>query len=135
MAKLQMQRLYICALRRDRRAILETLQRLEVVEIRDFNDEDAYLTNVPESEEDILLAERVKQNVGMIENAVEVLKESANGNIGEPFFLAGRKIKSDAEQQNYLLSKYEKDIELAKLINSHNDNIREKSDCPYICNT
>lgn len=126
MAKLQMQRLYICALRRDRRAILETLQRLEVVEIRDFNDEDAYLTNVPESEEDILLAERVKQNVGMIESAIEVLKESANGNIGEPFFLAGRKIKSDAEQQNYLVSKYEKDIELAKLINSHNDNIREK---------
>ena len=65
MAKLQMQRLYICALRRDRRAILETLQRLEVVEIRDFNDEDAYLSNVPESEEDILLAEKVKRNVGM----------------------------------------------------------------------
>ena len=74
MAKLQMQRLYICALRRDRRAILETLQRLEVVEIRDFNDEDAYLSSVPESEEDFLLTVRVKQNVGIIESAVEVLK-------------------------------------------------------------
>ncbi len=126
MAKLQMQRLYICALRRDRRAILETLQRLEVVEIRDFNDEDAYLSSVPESEEDILLTDRVKQNVGMIESAVEVLKESANGKIGEPFFLAGRKSKSDEEQKNYLLEKYDKDIELAKLINSHHNNIREK---------
>ena len=38
MAKLQMQRVYLCALKRDRRDILETLQRLEMVEVRDFGE-------------------------------------------------------------------------------------------------
>lgn len=127
MAKLQMQRVYLCALKRDRRDILETLQRLEMVEVREFGEKEIMLGNaVQEDEEDILLREQVRRNIEDAKDAIDIIKNMSGGKVAEPFFLKGRKILSDKEQKEYMDSKYEQDIALVRQIVSDNENIKEQ---------
>ncbi len=134
MAKLQMQRVYLCALKRDRRDILETLQRLEMVEVRDFGETEIMLGNAfEEDEEDILLREQVRRNVEDAEDSIDIIKNMSGGKVAEPFFLKGRKCLSDKEQKDYLRNKYDKDIALVRQIVSDNENIKDqKSEISHI---
>ena len=134
MAKLQMQRVYLCALKRDRRDILETLQRLEMVEVRDFGETEIMLGNAfEEDEEDILLREQVRRNVEDAEDSIDIIKNMSGGKVAEPFFLKGRKCLSDKEQKDYLKNNYDKDIALVRQIVSDNENIKDqKSEISHI---
>ena len=79
MAVVSMQRIHICALRKDRKAILEALQRRGVVEISDDSQDDHdksaeevfYHIDVSDS------ADQLQNNIRLAEQALEVLDEYA----------------------------------------------------------
>lgn len=123
MAKLQMQRVYLCALKKDRKDILETLQRLELVEIRKFEED---VQNKYVDEDMALKKEKIKKNIDNAKESLEILKEISTNKISEPFFLNGRKQLFEKDYNDYYETKYEDDERLANLIVSNNKSIREK---------
>ncbi len=124
MAKLQMQRVYLCALKKDKKDILETLQRLEMVEVRHFSQE--YVANNADDEDVLSTKEQVRKNIDNAKDAMEILKTFAKNSISEPFFLNGRKEMSEEEYSNYFLTEYKNDAKLARDIVSSNKTIKEK---------
>lgn len=69
MAVLQMQRVSICALRKDRKLLLEQLQRLGMIEIADILPEDSVFTKT-----DVTVAESsLERSVSKAKNALEIL--------------------------------------------------------------
>ena len=122
MAKLQMQRVYLCALKKDRKDILETLQRLELVEIRKFEED---MQNKA-TDEDIIKREKIKKNIDNAKESLEILKEICTDKISEPFFLNGRKQLFEKDYKDYYSGNYKNDEMIADLIVSNNKSIREK---------
>ena len=71
MAVLQMQRINICALRKDRKQILESLQRMGVVEVSDQTSQDAVFHKVDvETQQDIL-----EKQLSRVNEAQRILNE------------------------------------------------------------
>ena len=69
MALLQMQRIYIYALKKDRKKILELLQRRGVIEIRSMLKEDSIFHKTDVQEE----KEGFEKNIALVNNALEML--------------------------------------------------------------
>ena len=69
MAVLQMQRISICGLKDQKKAILETLQRLEDVEVQDFVPEDGVFMKPVSANS----AAEYERSIHDAENALEVL--------------------------------------------------------------
>ncbi len=73
MAVVPMQRISICALKKDRKPILEALQRKGVIEVRDMMKEEDIFQKVDVSNS----AEQLEKNIRLAEQALEILSEYA----------------------------------------------------------
>jgi Archaeal/vacuolar-type H+-ATPase subunit I len=74
MAVLQMQRLLICALRKDRKSILELLQRRGVIEISDTLVED----NIFHKSDVTKVKSELERNIALVKDAIEILTSYQN---------------------------------------------------------
>ena len=71
MAVLQMQKVSICALKKDRKAILEKIQSLGIMEISKFETEEEGLQTVNTQEE----RNSFERNAALAETALNILQE------------------------------------------------------------
>lgn len=86
MAVMQMERIRLCAMKRDRKAILELLQRRGVVEVRDGGEADEVFTKADMSSTKRLF----EKNAETAEKALEILKKYYDGKAPGLAFLRGR---------------------------------------------
>lgn len=106
MAVLQMQRISICALKKDRKPVLEQLQRLGVVEVNDIMLSDSIF-----KKDDVTKGENIlEKNVNLAENSLEILN---------------RYVKEEASMLSVLDGRTEVDTSVYdEFYNKHNDILR-----------
>lgn len=108
MAVLQMQRVSICALRKDRKLLLEQLQRLGMVEITDILPEDSVFTKI-----DFTAAESsLERSVSRAKAALEILDTYCKRENSLLATLQGRKEVTIASYDAF----YEKHDEIRKIV-------------------
>ncbi len=112
MAVLQMQRFSICALKRDRKAILEELQALGVMEIEGSVAEDAGMQQM-----DTLVCRQIfEKRVALAENALEVLQKYVPEKSSLLAALAGKTPVSKAEFDRVVSSRKKLMIAASQLV-------------------
>ncbi|HIW20709.1 MAG TPA: V-type ATP synthase subunit I [Candidatus Dorea intestinavium] len=118
MAKLQMQRVSICAMKKNRKAILERLQNLGVMEINTFDDDELEKMDTFEARQ------RFEKQVALVENALEILAQYAPAKTS---LFDGLKGKEDISKENYetLISNREEILNSAKEITLTHKEIEE----------
>lgn len=121
MAVLQMQRLSICAMKKDRKAILEELQRLGVMEIENSVTEDEALQRMNTLE----ACQAFDKNAQLADHALEVLQEYAPEKSSMFSSLEGKALLGKAEYDKVAQEK-ETIIKTAKELVSLQKQIAEK---------
>lgn len=118
MAKLQMQRVSICAVKKNRKEILERLQNLGVMEINVFEDEEL------EKMDTFDARQRFEKRVVLVEHAIEILGEYAPAKTS---LFDGLKGKEDISKKNYetIISTREEILKSAKEITLTHKEIEE----------
>jgi V/A-type H+/Na+-transporting ATPase subunit I len=111
MAMLQMQRIYIYALKKDRKPILELLQRRGVIEINDDIREDNIFLKTDTSNTRL----NFEKNISLAKEAVEIINRYVPENKSMLSVLNGRKIVSLQDYASFK-NKYEKVINSANHI-------------------
>lgn len=97
MAVLQMQRINICTLKKNRKPLLELLQRREVIEINDDIPEDNIFHKMDMSSAEGVLS----KNISLANDALELLQKYAKDNSSLLSVLEGRKEISVAEYDGF----------------------------------
>jgi len=120
MAKLQMQRIYIYALKKDRKPILEKLQRFGVVEVDDIIPEDD-IFNKADVSKAIMGFEK---NIATAREAVEVIERYVKEKKSLLASLKGKKTVSTEEYDNFK-HKYPETVQTAGRILSYEKKIAE----------
>ncbi len=121
MAVLPMKRISICALKSERKMILELLQRQGVVEITDVMEEDSVFTKADTSES----AQRLSRHAQIASQALEILDTYAPEKTSlVQSFLGGRK-EIPADRYNAFDSKHELAYNYAKMLVNYTKNIAE----------
>ena len=120
MALLQMQRIYIYALKKDRKKILELLQRRGVIEIRSMLKEDSifHKTDVQEAKEGF------EKNIALVNNALEMLNSYVKEDNSLLSVLYGKK-EIPVEVYDSFAEQYESVIGIANRIISLSKEIVE----------
>lgn len=96
MSVLPMKRITLYALKKDRKKILESLQRLGCVEIRDTLSDDEVFSRQDKSQ----YVSTFRKNAAQAERALEVLNEHAPADEGLLAALSGRKVLSTLEYES-----------------------------------
>ncbi|MDF2942074.1 MAG: hypothetical protein K0S01_932 [Herbinix sp.] len=120
MAMLQMQRIFIYALKKDRKPILELLQRRGVVEMSDSIPED----NVFHKTDMSYARSSFEKNISTAKEAVEILNRLVPENKSMLSVLNGRKVVS-TEEYDAFKDKHESIVRIANRINACNKEIIE----------
>ena len=111
MALLQMRRIYIYALKKDRKQILELLQRRGVVEVRSLLKEDRVF-----SKSDVSVAEQsLEKNISLAKESLEILNNYVKEDKSLLSALAGRE-ELPVEAYDSFKEKYKPSIDIAKRI-------------------
>jgi V/A-type H+-transporting ATPase subunit I len=111
MALLQMRRIYIYALKKDRKQILELLQRRGVVEVRSLLKEDRVF-----SKSDVSVAEQsLEKNISLAKESLEILNNYVKEDKSLLSALAGRE-ELPVEAYDSFKEKYKPTIDIAKRI-------------------
>lgn len=112
MALLQMQRIYIYAIKKDRKQILELLQRRGVVELRTMLKEDSIFkkTDVTTDKQDL------EKNIETVNDAIDILNSYSNEKSSLLSILEGKK-ELPLEIYQSFHEEYETVISMAKRIN------------------
>ena len=97
MAILAMKRITICGLKKDSKAILETIQRLGVIEIQDFTPEDEVFKKKPMP----ISGAEFERNIHDAENAIEVLNTYNEEKSGILSSFKGRAVISREDYDNF----------------------------------
>lgn len=97
MAILAMKRIQICGLKKDSKAILETIQRKGVVEVQDFTPEDEIFQKKPMP----ISGSEFERNIHDAENAIEVLNTYNEEKSGMLSSFKGRAVISEEEYDNF----------------------------------
>ncbi|MBP1755524.1 MAG: hypothetical protein H6Q59_1922 [Firmicutes bacterium] len=111
MAVLHMQRILICALRRDRKAILELLQRRGVIEVNDVLTEDSVFHKTDSS----MMKGSLTKTVTVAKEAIEILSAHSNEKTSMLSVLNGLKVAT-TEDYNSFTVKYHSTIKIANRI-------------------
>ena len=120
MALLQMRRIYICALKKDRKHVLELLQRRGVVEVRSMLKEDKVFTK-----SDFSAAEQIlEKNISIAAESLSTLNNYVNEDNSLLSSLAGRK-ELPVEVYDSFKEKYKPTVNTAKRILELSKNIAE----------
>jgi len=120
MAKLQMQRIYIYALKKDRKPILERLQRFGAVEVNDLIPEDGIFAKTDVSKAKISF----EKNIATAGEAVEILDRFVREKKSLLAPLKGKKVVS-LEEYEAFKGKYEKTIQTANQLLSYAKQLAE----------
>ncbi len=111
MAVLQMRRISLCALKEDRKAILEKIQSLGIIEVSPQASENRRLQKA-----DVLDAkQRFEKNIGVIEQAIEILEKYSPEKKSLFSSLEGRAV-IDADTRRDLAAKRHVTLDVAKEI-------------------
>ena len=113
MAVLQMQHISICALKKDRKKILELLQRMEMIEICDVMKEDILFQKMDLSNSKTIF----EKNVSIANNALEILCSYVKEDKSMLSSFSGR-IVTPPEAYDSFRSKYEEVLKIAKDISA-----------------
>lgn len=120
MAVLQMQRIFICALKKNRKQILELLQRRGVIEICDTIPEDSVFRKTDVSK----LKSSFEKNVSIAKEASEILASYSTEKQSMLSALQGRS-EITTETYDAFSSRYESTVRVAHRINALNKEIVE----------
>ncbi|MBB2183169.1 V-type ATP synthase subunit I [Lachnospiraceae bacterium MD1] len=120
MAMLQMQRVFIYALKKNRKQILEKLQRRGVIEINDMLSED----NVFQKSDVSNAISKFERNISLVNEALEILQRYAPEKKPMLAMLQGRKDVSVKEYDSFR-DKYDTVLRIANYIISCNREIAE----------
>lgn len=101
MAVLQMQKVSICALKRDRKEILEKLQSLGVMEIFQLPDEEEGFEKISTQQE----RSTFEKNAALADSALDILQEYVPEKTSMLASLEGKKL---VEKEKYLLQRTRK---------------------------
>lgn len=123
MAILPMRKVIICGKSSDTNAVMESLQRMEDVQIEGLLEDEEIDTFDENSIFD--KSERIKKNAQTAEDAAEIIKSYCIG-VSEPFMLEGRKLLDKNVYDEYEDSKYLETLKLAKKINAYEKKMKEK---------
>lgn len=124
MAKLRMQSVRICGLKKDQNRITEALQRLEVLEIRNIQGIDEQDLS-GKSQELSDSRDTAKKDLDTAKYAIEILKSYVQ--VKEPFMLVGRKTLSGENYYEYENTKLKDDLSLARGIVAAQSGIKENT--------
>jgi len=113
MAVLQMQHISICALKKDRKKILELLQRMEMIEICDVMKEDILFQKMDLSNSKTIF----EKNVSIANNALEILGSYVKEDKSMLSSFSGRTVTPPAAYDSFR-SKYEEILKIAKKISA-----------------
>lgn len=97
MAILAMKRITICGLKKDSKAILETLQRQGVIEVQDFVKEDEVFQKKPMP----ISGSEFERNIHDAENAIEILNSYNEEKSGLLSSFKGRAVISEEDYDNF----------------------------------
>ncbi len=120
MAVLQMQRISICALNKNRKQVLESLQRSGTVEICDLTSQDS----VFEKNDTLSAKSQFEKTIAVLHQALEVLDSHVPAKTSALSSLSGRKIISSAEYE-VLSGEQEKAVKTANRLIALSKNIAE----------
>lgn len=123
MAILSMKKLAIVGVNSELEQVLDSLQRMEEVEIDSFYKDDEIKKF--DEKEFIEKSEKVKRNLKTVEEAEEILKIYSK-DIKEPFMLEGRKLLDSHEYSTYYEEGYDETLSLANAIVDNYRSVKEK---------
>lgn len=105
-----MQSVNIAGMKQDQKKIIETLQRLEVMDIKQLDSQEDEKSKKLSSE---ILQEKesIKKDLDISNDALEILKSHAT--ISEPFVLVGRQTMTKQSYENYEKENLQQDLSLA----------------------